>query len=755
MKRALSDLLLGARLSLSGGRTSWWRMGLTALGIGIGVGLLLVGASLPTAVQAREQRASDNFPYVKADEPPRIYFVDWNTDYRSQAVVGRFVRPGEGDPALPPGVPALPRDGEIYLSPALADLLASPEGAELRPRFPQKVVGTLGEAGVVAPDDLRFVAGSASVPDDKYNAFHGFGGREEEPASPDPILTMLVVVGLVVLLAPVLVFVATAARTGGADRDRRLAALRLIGTAAHRTRMIAAGETLVGSLGGLVAGFGFFLLSRTVVEKIDLLGLTVFASDLWPSPWLVVPVVLGVPAAAVVTALVAMRRTVVEPLGVVRRGTPARKRLWWRLLPIALGVALLATQTGLLAEDDGTVSTMALLLGISGMLIGGPLVLAWVIERMVLKVSGGPPAWQLAVRRLQLDSGTAARVVGGVAVVLAGVVALQSMLIGTASRVVTSPPPTTDQGAVTVYIEPGDPAATDRLAAELPRLDGVRSVESARNIQFDEGSEKTVPAIVGDCEGLLRRTALPSCVDGRVYDVRYAGEASRPVPRPGTTLDLDGQSWRVPDYEVVRLPDGSPARDGLFITLGALDGLTVPNDGGLRLLAEVDPAKPGLIDEIRNTAAPLEWRVAVGYTGETGRSAREDRFAGLQRALLAGSILTLLLAGASLLVQSAEQLRERRRPLAVLAASGVPKAVLARSLLVQNALPLVPALLVGIGVGSGVSALLLGIIDEPFALDWAGVGLLSAASVVVVLGVTAATLPALNRATGALGLRAE
>jgi predicted lysophospholipase L1 biosynthesis ABC-type transport system permease subunit len=123
--------------------------------------------------------------------------------------------------------------------------------------------------------------------------------------------------------------------------------------------------------------------------------------------------------------------------------------------------------------------------------------------------------------------------------------------------------------------------------------------------------------------------------------------------------------------------------------------------------------------------------------------------------LPAGSLITLLLAGASLLVPALEQGRARRRPLAVLAASGVPRSTLAWSLLWQNAIPFLLAMVVAVATGAGLGVLLLRVLAQPVALDFAGMGVPAGASVFLVLLVTVLTLPSLRRATGALGLRTE
>lgn len=66
----------------------------------------------------------------------------------------------------------------------------------------------------------------------------------------------MVLVVFVVLLTPVAVFIAAAVRFGGERRDRRLAALRLVGSDRSMTRRIAAGEALAGALLGLAPRTG-------------------------------------------------------------------------------------------------------------------------------------------------------------------------------------------------------------------------------------------------------------------------------------------------------------------------------------------------------------------------------------------------------------------------------------------------------------------------------------------------------------------
>ena len=113
--------------------------------------------------------------------------------------------------------------------------------------------------------------------------------------------------------------------------------------------------------------------------------------------------------------------------------------------------------------------------GASALLIGVPAILPWLLERIIGRVRGGAPSWQLAIRRLQMDSGTPARVVGGVAVVLAGAIALQLMLFATANRYnVHGSQDANDGGWVLVGTTA---AAADQVAAQLTKLPAAKRVD--------------------------------------------------------------------------------------------------------------------------------------------------------------------------------------------------------------------------------------------------------------------------------------
>lgn len=764
MSRAwLRELALGARLARSGGRGALARVGLTALGVGIGVALLLVAASLPHILSARDERTAGRSDLQFTDAPRRagagtLLIASVDDHYRDDSIRGRLLRAEGAQAPVPPGLDRLPRTGELFVSPALAALLRSDDGALLRERLPQPIAGTIGDAGLAGPAELAWYLGS-----DRLAVTAGSGavrridrfGEEVTGDGLDPVLQTLAVVMLTALLLPVAVFVAAAARFGGEARDRRLAALRLLGADMRMTRRIAAGETLVAALLGLMLGGLLFVLARQVAGEIALFDLSVFPGDVQPSAGLALAVLVGVPAAAVGVTLVALRGVVIEPLGAVRRAQPRRRRVWWRLAVPALGALLLLPLVGGEATSDR--DEMQLAAGVVLVLAGVAALLPWVVEAVVNRLPGGGVSWQLAIRRLQLDSGSSARVVSGIAVAVAGAIALQTTFSNVERDYVRGGG---EVGRVAdVWVTPDEAAGTGALdAAGLARAlrgsEGASAVEAVTQLEAAHG-DTTDYVRVADC-GTLRRTAgIGRCADGDVFLVDGASAL-----RPGARVRLGSAvPWKIP-RAARTIPDqgwGGIAEgavrsipDPVLATPAALAGVRAPR---AQLLASVtlEERTPDALEHVRNAAAGIDPTATVAAMGVR---TYDRQYASLRRGLFAGAVAVLVLIGASMLVGALEQLRERRRPLAVLAAFGTPSGAIARSLLWQTAIPVALGLALAVAAGAALGMALLRMVGEPIGLDLASIAGLAGTGAAVVLLVTAATLPALP-ALRPDGLRAE
>ncbi|MER6796374.1 FtsX-like permease family protein, partial [Amycolatopsis mediterranei] len=416
----MQDLALGLRLAVGGGRMSGaalLRLAMTAFGIALAVAVLLSAAAVQHVAgeQAARKAAIAQSTAPRAGVTPLLAY-NWYALVGEEFVQVTAVAATGASSPVPPGLSRLPAPGEIAVSPELAARLAGPDGGSLKAQLPGRVVDRISREGVSNAGDLTAYYG---VPAAQIEA-EGTDGRKVyafgRPATGLGLPVLLL--GLIppiaaVLLLPLLIFVTTASRMGAAQRERRLAALRLLGLDSPRVKRIAAAESLVGAVLGLAAGIGFFALLRTFVADILPFGLRVFPEDFVPTWPLVVVIVLLVPGLAVGSALFGLRRTIVEPLGVVRQGKPVRRRMWWRWTLTAIGVLCLAATLAFDRGDGNSPAAPALAVGSVFLLVGVAALLPWLVERLVTRLHGGSPSWQLAIRRLQLDSGTASRVVSG------------------------------------------------------------------------------------------------------------------------------------------------------------------------------------------------------------------------------------------------------------------------------------------------------------------------------------------------------
>lgn len=796
----LRDLRLGVRLAIGGGRTSLLRLVFTTVGIGLAATVLLLGACVPTLIDHYQERvAAGTAVTTPITGISPLYSLVYTDEYQGTTIAGTYVYAAGSNAPVPPGLGRVPGPNEIVLSPALAGLLDSPAGAILRKRFPERGVGTIGEAGLTQPTDLSYYAGASAdlVNADGVQRVYGYGnggGDGIDVFNQDALFGFLLANGLVVLLLPILVFVSVSSRIAGAQRDRRLAALRLAGAGAKQTRRIAAAESLVGAATGLVLGVLLFLLARQALGGVSILNFSAFTSDLVPSWPFAVLAVLIVPVISVGTALVALRRTLIEPLGVFRESRPVRRRSGWRLALIASGVAALSLLP--LDHSDTLLRGAQSVFGVTALLVGVPAILPWLLERTAGMLRGGSVSWQLAVRRLQLDSGTPARVFAGVAVVLAGAIVLQTMLVAVEASTRLSSPGnagdllTGNDGRQVGIVEvTGDGDLAGQVAATLRGTSGVFGVDQfwqlpvrlARPVQetsTDDGQTSTMPTStaefdVAGCAEVQRLLKVSDCRDGDVFapiaDPSWGTMIAPPAAGSTVTVTdetgLEGDvpnpknygAWTVP--ATVRSAAQTPLAEKfdlgpVLLTPGALGKAVSLNNATAIYAAQVDPYNQDSPDDISDALAPYLWRTQAFplYTQPISRPA--DQLLGEARSMLMiGSLFTLAVAGASLLVLALEQMRERGRSLAALTAAGVPRGVLARSLLWQTAIPVVVATVVANAAGIAMAALVLRWTNLPITFDWSEIALFDVVAIAMVLMVTVLTLPALRSVTRLTTLR--
>ncbi|WP_328319392.1 FtsX-like permease family protein [Streptomyces sp. NBC_00388] len=771
----LDDLALGVRFAVTGGRETWVRTTLTAVGVALGVALLLAASSLPGAVSTQSARGQAR-AFSEAGHPaPRsdttLLYGHAESEFRGEALDGYLLRPDGKHPIVPPGIAAVPAPGTMVVSPALKDLLDSGGGKLLRERLPYRITGTIGQAGLSDPGELYYYAGSSTLT--RHTGAHRiahFGGGPLSPPLSSP-LVVLTILGCVVLLAPVAIFIATAVRFGGDRRDRRLASLRLVGADVRMTRRIAAGEAFAGSALGTLLGWVFFLVGREFAGGVRLWKMSAFPSDLAPMPALATLISAAVPISAILVTLFAMRSVTVEPLGVARQGPTRRRRFWWRPVTPVAGIALLL-HTGRVTGRTGYVDPYPIAIGAILVLAGLTTLLPWVVEAVVARLKGGPVPFQLATRRLQLSSGSAARAVSGLTVAVAGAVALHMYFAGLGDDFTRTT--NQDPKRAQMHIDASYPSTerAQQMIRAFQGTKGVRAVIGTIESYADKpggdpdpdamGPWPTTMITMGDCPTLRELAHLPSCADGDTFVAHVEGQKEMnawvdKTVRPGGKLNVGRDDkpvlWTLPEDSptVMARPDPmGEKRNGILVTPSAISAARLP-EAETRALVKVDGSVPDASEYVRNTAARIDpvmrvWDLTVAE--------RDQQYASVKNGLLAGAVATMALIAASMLVSQVEQLRERRRLLSVLVAFGTRRPTLGWSVLWQTAVPVVLGLALAVAGGLALGAALLRLVGKSVT-DWWGFVPLAGAGGALILLVTLLSLPPLWRMMRPDGLRTE
>ncbi|MER5177173.1 FtsX-like permease family protein [Streptomyces sp. NPDC002896] len=234
-----------------------------------------------------------------------------------------------------------------------------------------------------------------------------------------------VVVTLLLLLVPVLGFLAQCARIGAVHRDRRLAGLRLAGATPWQVRRIAAAEAGLACLMGSAVGATFCVL---LLRRLGH----------WPPApaWAAFALIAGaVPVLGALVSALALRRVVASPLGWVRRVRPSYGRV--EALALLVPVLVVFCSAALIVVQ-GRRGTAAFPLGVFAAVVltgAGAVAVSGATARVmgrVLAARAESPAVLIAAGRLQSDPWAAARTHAAVllvAVVGVGFVGVREMLL--------------------------------------------------------------------------------------------------------------------------------------------------------------------------------------------------------------------------------------------------------------------------------------------------------------------------------------
>ena len=778
---------LGLRLVISGGREALTRLVILTIAVGVGVGLLLTAVAATNAVNAWNGRhawywtGSAWVPPGPANGAAPLWWHP-SSDYFDGQLIDRFdvAATGSSSP-VPPGMTRDPGPGQYYASPALAALLRSAPASQLAGRYPGHLAGTIGDAALPSPNSLVLIVGRtpaqlAHTPDSApvtsiNTTLPSKAGSEEvlnpggltylwhdggAPASATDVILSVVALAI---LAPVLIFIATATRLSAARREQRFAAMRLVGATRKQVSLLAATESTVAATLGAAVGFGVFFLLRVPVAGIPFIGAPFFPGDLSLSLFDVLVVAIGVPLAAAVAARLALRRVHISPLGVARRATPKPPGAW-RVVPLLAGLAELGFWTvhghpaSIPGQVQAFVSSFAIIL--VGLFIAGPW-LTMAAARVMARWTSRPGTL-IAARRIADDPRAAFRAVSGLVLALfittVAVVAISTQdakdltRFGSVaeSHVLTNQVSASSQvagnssgGASGGTAAPGPAAPAAPLTAQLSRIPGVQGVFVVRAdpgltipaafhglglSQF--GPPTPVAAGLVSCAQLATVPALGRCP---------AGAAAVAFPADGFNGPL---GFNNTDFATFTWPAANVSASRLD-TLG-VDAINVGTDGSTpaveqaRTLLENAPAYHGV-----STPSTIADLVAQD-------NAKTSDYQQLANVVI---LVSLPIAGCTLAAGIAAGLADRKRPFSLLRLTGARLNTLRRVVALEGAVPLLSVAAVAIGAGFAGAAMYASEAQgHPMVAPGVAYYLLVAGGIIVSLGIIAATFPLLARITG-------
>jgi hypothetical protein len=750
--------------------------------VALGTAILLFALSFEPALQARYDHAGwrDTPGTMDLGAAAAGLIIERTDDHwRGLTLTRMDVAALSADAPVPPGLERLPAAAEAFVSPALARLISSNPPDELGDRF-GRVAGTISDAGLTAPDELFVVVGrdaqdlrSVGARPDGARAVSALDGTGEIPMPSSPVAQMLVVIAVIGALAPVVVFTAMASRLSAARRGRRLAALRLVGATPRQVQALAAVESLVATVPGAAAGILLFFAFRPLVAQVPLLGASWFPDSIAPPTGPAIALFLAVPAVGALSAVAALRRLVVSPLGVQRRQRPAplRRR---RLLPLAASLVAFGLAAALFAQGARGSYVPAMVgipfLGIVlGIAYAGPWVTAAVGAAVVRGARG--PSGLLAGRRLLDEPGSSFGAVAGV--VLAVFVGSAFFGIASFARAAV---PTTDQLGVregVLVSRYGDADMAEETATRLRSTAGVSAVAVLREIvvttpQTVEGSQPDL-AVVVDCRSFVDTLAAAglSCGEG----LEHLGPGGRPITDGSAmtfgflsepailpvgmtrVVPLSIPSDRIDRYAPESLAASNGPLPAVLIEPAALGpGIDGLSPTGILVATDGSPAAIERARTVIESAMPT----AVVATLEEESADASGPMLELARVVSLGVFGAMLLAGASLAIAVATGLVERRVPFALLRLAGMPLARLRLVLFLEAAAPLVAVSAVSAFLGTIVVQVLLRAqskvaVPPPDLMGMALLGL----AVVGALAVVASALPLVGPVTSTSETRFE
>ncbi|HWJ60638.1 MAG TPA: hypothetical protein VNS19_01615 [Acidimicrobiales bacterium] len=531
----MTVLRLASLLWRRGGSRQRATLALTAAGVLASTVLALLVVSVLPALGHRSDRTAWRTPLQGRDVTEHAAVQRTTEDsFRDRTIERIDLAPtsaaaSAGTLPVPPGLDRFPAPGEVYASPALAELLRSEPAGELADRYPGELAGTIGPDALAHDEELVVVVGRGAGALDHVDgtdggSYHrglavpidGFATRDAQvPDGADPArqadaetYRVLAQMAAVLLVVPTVLLIGAASRLTAAQRSQRLAALRLAGATPGTVIALTALEIAGAAAVGVVLGIATYLAVLPLAAHIPLGGGRFPVADLRLAMAVMAGAAVVVPLLAVATAVIALRGVVSGPLQATRRVRPRRPRAIRLLVVPAAWIAFVAAATSM--RDGG--ESLGVLIGLGAVIVTlaviGPW-LTWLVGAVLGGVARGPSTL-IAARRITDDPKAAYRTVSGM--VLAGLIA--GFLFGVLPTIDAAALPEDRETALYLEVPAADvDAVTASLEQRVPGAaawwDGSASGERPTVPMPETGEVRTGAVVVdGTADIEAARTAV-------------------------------------------------------------------------------------------------------------------------------------------------------------------------------------------------------------------------------------------------------
>jgi len=704
----LLALRLALRLTTGSGPGGRIRLALTVVGIALGVVAALFALAVPQFLQAAADREAARFPVAASEQQTAVFrYAIAEDEFRDDVWTQFFLATGEGGnaPPSPPGISRFPEPGELFVSPAVNELLEAEPSA--RTRLPGVVAGIIGSDGLGDPDELVTYIGATpeEIPNGAPAVGFGLAGATSSPVVSSTAVRaeMLLLVGL-----PALAYLATCAQLSAASRLKRLAALRLLGMRRELLLRVSAYETGAMGLLGALLGIACFAGLNPLLAGSGALGFRWFAADSAIGTIGTLVLLVLVTALAARLGSAGARRVLDRPVA-GRREPETSNASIIRLLPIILsfGILLPIVLTHLLMPErrSANVNLMSNLVLLGGALgvIGLLLSLRPLTARLVrtLTSESRPLPVRLAARRLEFEPSSAFRVVTGLVllVLLAGIapailrdaaLAAGPQASQVSLTVAGADIPTAEQRLAVANV-----AAEASLVVLRSETDEAALASGASTGLAPSPAAVGIDTVFATCEDFstIVGVRLDGCVDGEAYRLSdSSGGPPESALAIGEVLAYTGTSFRLMIPEALLdvpelLARGFASETILVASAGPPSSDGWPTDTAFTLAVA---ATNDDIEEARSAIKKVAPSATIALQGRNAEQVEQYRVH--RGVILLGLGLGLILGMLAFLLSAIDRALERRSNVAALLIVGLPSRVLRLAQVAQLIIPLIIAL---------------------------------------------------------------